>query len=394
MYKHALSALAGATVLLVGASTALASAAPPTPFVSKNPVLTVITNTGTPAGTPGGLECTTGKWAKAGNRTYTIRVVRDSSTVVATFTGVAKGGKVAYDIKEGDAALAAAGLDDGSDRGRTLKCIVSPTGHPNQRGFTKTVVVQPGGNAGTGGGTTTPPELGAPVKTTGTAVTVTGLAGETTGAQTSWELRCNEGTWDPAAPSGDAAKNSWSYRWTRNGSPVLDGAGTQVTTRQLQLSAADAGADIGCLVVQTRNGYASGAVQSSNTMKVAGSQPPAGGGGGSSTVGAPSLTGANPSITENGATATVVGAGDDLVCLTGGWSAPDGYTLMPVNFSFRWVLNSTEVLHNPLSEESFDVPADLDAGDKITCLVTARSQSSNGTIVESSPVTTNPVEFQ
>jgi hypothetical protein len=160
-------------------------------------------------------------------------------------------------------------------------------------------------------------------------------------------VTCTQGTWTNS-PTG------YSFVWQRNGSPI-----SGATSSSYVIQAADVGQNLTCIVTATNAG-GSGQASSAAVVPVASVQAP--------------VNQTRPAITGTAAVANV------LSCSQGTW------TNSPTGFAYQWIRNGTTVVG---TASSYTVqPAD--AGQALTCAVTA-SNAGGATTAVSDPVTvSNP----
>jgi hypothetical protein len=160
-------------------------------------------------------------------------------------------------------------------------------------------------------------------------------------------VTCTQGTWTNS-PTG------YSYVWQRNGSPI-GGA----TSSSYTIQAADVGQNLTC-VVTASNAAGSGQASSAAVVPVASVQAP--------------VNQTRPQISGTPA------VGNVLTCSQGTW------TNSPTGYSYAWIRNASTTVG---SASSYTVQA-ADAGQVLTCSVTA-SNAAGATTAVSDPVTvSNP----
>jgi hypothetical protein len=160
-------------------------------------------------------------------------------------------------------------------------------------------------------------------------------------------VTCTQGTWTNS-PTG------YSFVWQRNGSPIAG-----ATSSSYIVQAADAGQSLTC-VVTASNAAGSGQASSAAVVPVASVQAP--------------VNQTRPAVSGTAA------VGNVLSCSQGTW------TNSPTGFAYAWTRNASTIVGNA---SSYTVqPAD--AGQVLTCSVTA-SNAAGATTAVSDPVTvSNP----
>ncbi|MBS41775.1 MAG: hypothetical protein CMH83_01115 [Nocardioides sp.] len=285
-----------------------ADTTPTTPPTSAPVNTTRPSLTGTPA--PGEtLTCDPGSWT--GYPTYAFSWTRNGSP--------AGNGTDTYAVGEGDL-------------GATLVCLVSGSNSAGGSGAVASdgVLVSASG--------TTNPETSGPVNTS--RPTVSGVPNP------GWTLTCEPGGWEH--------NPTFTYSWTRDGSP------TGHTAPTWELTTGDAGHTLVCLVVGTNNVGSSGAAQADGVQVVVPAAPTA--------TTPPTITG-TPEYAER------------LTCVSGDW------TDHPYALAYTWVRDGVEIDTGETHGVLYS-----DIGRNLVCRVDA-TNAGGTTSAESAPVMPYPVNL-